>query len=461
MQTNTTASKPLPPGPKGQRLRNMRQLAGDLDGFFDSLHRNYGDIAYFKVPGAKLCAVFSAELMKEALVDKEPVLPTAVPWMRFDIVKAPGLVRRHGIEHRRLTKVMIDMFGDDRMRHYCEMLAEQTAAHCERFRPGESVDAREEFERLAWQQTLTALFGSDGLISHEVGRPMLRSLKMGFIVDALPAGGLIERLPWGFVRQARRAAQQLDVLAYDAIRRARDQNHPGHDVTSHLVRTAEGGRADWTFNNDHEVRDEAYAMLLGSYEPAATALVYALHFLALNPAARDRLEEEADTVLGGRPIKGTDLGRLDYARAVALETLRVHPVAEPLVPRAAAEDTTLGGYFIPAGTRVQISPRVLHRRPEYWGEPDEFRPERWLADARKCEVGGPSDAYLAFGKEPRHCRGSRFATALMACALASIARRFRFDPVNNEMPRRGGTGFGTFAGPVMMDVTGRSGSAAR
>lgn len=460
MQSSTTTGKPLPPGPKRQGLTNMRRLASDLDGFFDSLHRDYGDIAYYAVPGAKLCAVFSAELMKEAVVDREPVLPTAIPRMRFDIVKAPGLARQHGIRHRRLTKVVIDVFGDDQMRHYSEMLAEQAAAHCERFRPGESVDVREEFERLAWQQTLAALFGSDGNMGCEIGRPMLKSVKMSFVIEALPARGLIERLPLGFVGQARQAAKRLDVLAYDAIRKARDPNHPGHDVTSYLVRTTQGGQAGWTFKSDDEIRDEVYAMLLGGYEPAAAALVYALHFLAWNPAARARLEEEADAVLGDGPIKGAHLDGLDYARAVVLETLRVHPVAEPLIPRVASEDTTLGGYSIPKGTRVQISPRVLHRRPEHWEEPDRFRPERWLTDPHRSEIGGPSHPYLAFGKEPRHCRGSRFATALMVCALASIARRFRIDPVNNELPERGGLEFGTFAGPVMMTVRDRNGRAA-
>ena len=459
MTVDANVKLPLPPGPKGQGLKNMRRLAGDLNGFMDSLHADYGDIAYYELPGAKCCAVFSAEAMKEVMVDREPILPPAYPWMHFDIVKSPGLARWRGADHKRLTAVLVDAFDDDRMRHYSEMLAERTTAYFERFRDGETVDVVEEFERLCWQQTLTALFGTDGNMRQEIGRPLLKSVKMGFVVEALPARRLVERLPLPFVRRANRAAKELDVLAYDAVLRARDPDHPGWDVVSHLIRTTEEGQADWKYNDDREIRDEAYALLFGAYEPPAMVLVYALHYLAGNPDARRRLEEEADAVLGGRQIEGVDLENLDYARAVALETLRLQPVAEPLVGRIALEDTTLGGYFIPRGTRVQVSPRVLQRRPEYWDEAEEFRPERWLADPHKSELGCPAHPFLAFCKEPRQCRGASFATALMVCALASIARRFRFEPVGDALPQRKGMEFGAFPGPVMMTVGDREHTA--
>jgi cytochrome P450 len=460
MQASANGKRPPPPGPKGQGFQNMRRLASDLNGFIDSLHEEYGDIAAYEVPGAKFCAVFSAELMKEVMVDKEPILPPAYPWMHFDIVKSPGLARWRGADHKRLTTLLVDAFSDARMGPICEMLAEQTTAHLERFRPGETVDVVDEFERLSWKETLTALFGTDGDMHREIGRPLLKSVKMGFLVEALPARGLVERLPLPFVRRANKAAKRLDPLAYSAIRRARDPDHAGDDVVSHLVRATEEGRADWTYRNDREIRDEAYALLFGAYEPPVVVIVNALHYLALNPAAREALEREADTLPGDRPISGADLERLPYARAVALESLRLHPVAEPLVGRIALKDTTLGGYSVPKGTRVQVSPRVLQRRPEYWDEPNEFRPERWLRDPHKSELGCPAHPFLGFNKEPRHCRGARFATALMVCALADLARRFRFEPVGDRLPKRAGTDFGAFPGPVLMTVEARARSRA-
>ena len=448
------AKLPLPPGPKGQGLKNMRRLASDFNAFMESLHREFGDIVFYEVPGAKCCAVFSVEAMKEVLVDREPILPPAYPRMRFDIVESPSLARYRGADHRQLTKLIVDAFDDDRMRHYFDMFAMRTTAHCERFRVGETVDIVAEFERLCWQQTLTAIFGSDGDLRPEIGRPMIESVKMAFFVEALPARRLIERLPLPFVLRAKKAAKELDALAYDAIRRARDPQHAGHDVVSFLVRAAEDGSAGWTFNDDREIRDEAFALLFGAYELPAATLVNCLGYLARNPAARARLEEETDTVLGGRPIEGADLEKLDYARAVALETIRLRPSGQ--VGRVALEDTTLGRYSIPKGAQVQVSPHVIHRRADYWDKPEEFRPQRWLTDPHKNGPGCPAHPFLGFSREPRHCRGSRYATALMVCALASIARRFRFEPVAEGLPKQKlGVAFGSFPEPVLMKITDR------
>ena len=452
MTATANDSPPLPPGPKGHGFQNMRRLAGDLDGFMASLHADYGDIACYEVPGARLCAVFSAELMKEVLVDKEPVLPPAYPRMHFDIVRSRSLARWRGADHRRLTGLVASAFSEERMGVYARMLAGQAATLAERLRPGRTVDFIDEAERLSWKAMLTALFGDDRDIDHRLGRPMIKSVKLAFIVEALPASSLIERLPLPFVRRAHQAARELDGLAYDAIRRARDPNHPGEDVVSHLVRASENGLADWTYDSDEDIRDEAFALLFAGYESPATGLVSAQHYLARNPVARDRLEREADGVLNGRPVEADDYASLPFAQAVCLETLRLRPSGGLLVAREALEDTTLSGYSIPKGTRVQIPTRLLHRRADYWEAPDEFRPERWLTEPHEGRGHCPSHPYVGFSKAPRYCRGTDYAMAFMTFALATVARRFRLEPVEEGLPAPANTEFGSFGGPFPVTV---------
>jgi hypothetical protein len=50
----------MPPGLKGQALQNMRLLAGDLNGFTDSLHEEYGDSAYGRLSNEDARAVCEA-----------------------------------------------------------------------------------------------------------------------------------------------------------------------------------------------------------------------------------------------------------------------------------------------------------------------------------------------------------------------------------------------------------------
>jgi cytochrome P450 len=63
-----------------------------------------------------------------------------------------------------------------------------------------------------------------------------------------------------------------------------------------------------------------------------------------------------------------------------------------------------------------FSPYVVHRDPDLWEAPEEFRPERFT-------VAPPRHAYLPFGDGPRICVGNRFAEAEIALVLATIVPR--------------------------------------
>ena len=41
------------------------------------------------------------------------------------------------------------------------------------------------------------------------------------------------------------------------------------------------------------------------------------------------------------------------------------------------QDTTLGGYHIPKGSAAMYVSYGVHRDPEVFHQPEEFRPERW------------------------------------------------------------------------------------
>ena len=85
---------------------------------------------------------------------------------------------------------------------------------------------------------------------------------------------------------------------------------------------------------------------------------------------------------------------LTYTRMVVDEVLRLYPAAW-MISRTAVGDDEIGGYRIPAGLTVFLSPYVTHRRPELWPNPEGFAPERFAlkaaADARASPTS-PSGA---------------------------------------------------------------------
>jgi cytochrome P450 len=115
------------------------------------------------------------------------------------------------------------------------------------------------------------------------------------------------------------------------------------------------------------------------------------------------------------------LAQLTFTQQVVTEALRIYPPAWGF-GREALADCEIGGYAIPAGTTIIISPWVLHRDPRYFEHPTEFRPERWSGDfARQL----PRFAYIPFGGGPRICIGNRFAIMEMILILATVAQQYR------------------------------------
>ena len=72
--------------------------------------------------------------------------------------------------------------------------------------------------------------------------------------------------------------------------------------------------------------------------------------------------------------------KIPYVEATIQEIMRVVPVAANGAPHKAERDTTISGFFIPAGSVIIPLTYALHHDPNYWDRPSEFRPERWLDD---------------------------------------------------------------------------------
>ena len=93
------------------------------------------------------------------------------------------------------------------------------------------------------------------------------------------------------------------------------------------------------------------------------------------------------------------------------------------IARTTTEWTNILGENIPPNTRIAIPIHLLHRHPQYWSEPESFKPERWLGTDQTSRKFRPF-AYLPFSAGPRACIGQRFAMWEAKFILASIFREF-------------------------------------
>ena len=140
------------------------------------------------------------------------------------------------------------------------------------------------------------------------------------------------------------------------------------------------------------------------------------------------MREEVSRVLGERTPGIEDVPNLTYMRMVLDETLRLYPAAW-MISRTAVEEDEIGGYRIPAGHTLFLSPYVTHRRTDLWPNPEGFDPERFAPENAN---GHPRFAYFPFGGGPRLCIGNNFALMEATLVVAMVVQRYRLDLVPGQ-----------------------------
>ena len=113
---------------------------------------------------------------------------------------------------------------------------------------------------------------------------------------------------------------------------------------------------------------------------------------------------------------------------------RLYPIGTE-VSRLLDRDLQLGGYHIPAGTRVDLNQWVQLRSERWFPEPDVFRPERWL---RQSQPQADPYLHMPFGHGTRMCVGRRFAEQDFCLALVRILQQFELQPAagHSQPPRQ-------------------------
>ncbi|NXL77316.1 CP3AD protein, partial [Leptocoma aspasia] len=174
---------------------------------------------------------------------------------------------------------------------------------------------------------------------------------------------------------------------------------------------------------DIEVLAQAFIFIFAGYEPTSNTLGFLAYELAMHPDVQEKVLQEIDTVLPNKaPLTYEAIMKLEYLDMTLNETLRFYPLGGR-IERTCKKDVEINGVTIPKGVVVTIPPYVLHRDPEYWPNPDEFRPERFSKENK--ESFDPY-TYLPFGAGPRNCIGMRFALLTLKVAIASLLQHFTF-----------------------------------
>ncbi|GIH67819.1 cytochrome P450 [Sphaerimonospora thailandensis] len=426
---HAAARRRVPPGPPrtaGPML--YHKLARDRLGLM-SLAATYGDAVRLSVGPKTLYFFNHPDHAKQVLADNSVNYHKGVGLVQARRAIGDGLLTSEGELWRKQRRMIQPVFQNKRIARQDAVIAEEAAKLVDRLRTrigGAPVDVVAEMTGLSLGVLGRTLLDADldafGSIGHAFeavqDQAMFEMVTLGMVPMWVP---LRRQLRF---RRARGYLQRVvDHLVADRLRRG-----DGDDLVSRLIASTRE-EADPRVGR-RRMRDELVTLLLAGHETTASTLSWTFHLLDRHPDVRERLHVEAVEVLGDRLPTHEDLPRLRYTAMVIEEAMRLYPPVW-MLPRRALRDDEVGGYHVPAGSDVLISPYTLHRHPAFWDEPDRFAPERFDPDA---PAGRPRYAYIPFGAGPRFCVGSHLGMMEAAFVTAMVARDLRLSGMPGHLP---------------------------
>lgn len=281
-----------------------------------------------------------------------------------------------------------------------------------------------------------------------------------------PSGDILDVLPFlrfifpglaGY-RERKSATEHGHKFLREAIRehmRTLDENEPRDfiDVYVKEMKKNDG------INNVTYTEDGLVMILLDLFsagaESVANSLDYSLLYMILHPHIQRKVQEELDAVVGrSRKPSLDDRSRLPYLDATLTEALRINPIAPVAPHHRVMTDTKLNGYDIPKDTSVIISMWSVLNDPDHWGDPEVFRPERFLDSNGKFVK---DEWMINFGSGKRYCIGESLARNILFLFFATFLQEFSIsspegDPRPKTIPQ---TGFTTAPYPFRIKLKQR------
>jgi cytochrome P450 len=227
--------------------------------------------------------------------------------------------------------------------------------------------------------------------------------------------------------QAATTLDKLDRIIFRVIHERQRKGLGGDDLLSMLLAAKDetsSGRA----LSDSQVRDEVITLFMAGHKTTANALTWTWYLLSLHPEVEAKFHHEVDTALGGRMPAVEDIPRLRYVEMIFAEAMRLYPPSW-LLSRRAIGDYEIGGYKLPAGSLVMVSPYVMHHDDRYFPAPFTFDPERWTEVARSSR---PEFSFFPFGGGRRRCIGEGLAWLEGVLILTTLAQAWRLVTVKTK-----------------------------
>ncbi|PRD23421.1 UNVERIFIED_CONTAM: Cyp6a18 [Trichonephila clavipes] len=179
-----------------------------------------------------------------------------------------------------------------------------------------------------------------------------------------------------------------------------------------------------------ELVSQCVTFFIAGFDATTSLLSHLVYRLAMNQQYQENVYNEMNEALAnddGTLSYGV-LKDMKYLDAGINECLRLCPAMVRSERRTAHdcvienEENGKESIQVKKGTIISIPVYGIHHDPEWYPEPEEFRPERFYDEKP------PPMAHLPFGEGQRICVGMRFVHMQVKLCLAKILMKFQILP---------------------------------
>jgi cytochrome P450 len=196
-----------------------------------------------------------------------------------------------------------------------------------------------------------------------------------------------------------------------------EQDRPENDLLTLIMTSSQKEGL-----SEDEMIANGITFFFAGHETTAKTLGFALYLLAVHQDKQQAMQESLQNISYDLTWEDYEQGKLMYAEAVMKETLRLFPVVIGIT-RENHATFEWEGYKIPERTFIAPTWSASHISAEYWRDPLDFTPERFIPGHEREEIPKPF-SYSPFGCGPRACVGRRFAEVEGIVVLTMLLKRY-------------------------------------
>ncbi|XP_072015541.1 cytochrome P450 2A10-like isoform X1 [Amphiura filiformis] len=187
-----------------------------------------------------------------------------------------------------------------------------------------------------------------------------------------------------------------------------------------------------SFRHPDNMAGQIFFLFVAGTDTSSATLRWGSQYLVRYPQVQDRIHREVDMVVGrSRLPKLADKQNLPYTQAVIAELHRIISLVPLSLFHVAGDTTTFRGYTIPRNSVVISNLYAVMHSPELWGDPEEFRPERFLDDEGNFRE---PDEVIPFGVGRRVCLGEALARQELFIFFTHLLHQFNFEKTSVDAP---------------------------